>query len=187
MACGDQGAGNAGNKPANAAANNANAAPVANATAIETDIKKMVNDVAAALTKNDADALDKFYGDTYMLVNTDGSVQTKAERLASIRSGETKFESFVYDEINVRSNPEGTGAVVIAKATAKGLNKGKPLPGPVRVTQVWSKTKDGWRMVSGQATPITAAEPAKTGDAKMPEANKMANTAKPPAPAPANK
>jgi ketosteroid isomerase-like protein len=91
-----------------------------------------------------------------MLVNTDGSVQNKAERLASIRSGDTKFESFAYDEINVRSNAEGTGAVSIARATATGMNKGKKIEGTIRVTQVWSKTKDGWRQVSGQATPILA-------------------------------
>ena len=188
MAC-DPGAGNnTANKPANAPANNANAnaAPAVNTAAIEADLKKMVTDMGASLAKNDADALDKMYSDNYMLVNLDGSVQTKAERLASFRSGETKFESFVYDEISVRTNPEGTGAVVIARATAKGTNKGKPLGGAVRVTQVWSKTKDGWKAVSGQATQITAA-PASPTAANT--ANKMANTAKPPAsaPAPANK
>ena len=186
-ACGDQGTGNAGNKPANNAnAANANTAP--NTAAIEADIKKMVNDVAAALAKNDADALDKFYNDNYMLVNLDGSVQNKAERLASIRSGKTKFESFAYDEVNVRTNPEGTGAIVIARSTAKGMNNGQPIAGQVRVTQVWRKTNDGWKQVSAQATKIeAAAAPAKPGDAKMPETNKAANTAKPPAPAPANK
>ena len=186
MAC-DPGAGNnTANKPANAPANNANAAPAVNTAAIEADLKKMVTDMAASLAKNDADALDKMYADNYMLVNLDGSVQGKADRLASFRSGDTKFESFAYDEVTVRTNPEGTGAVVIARATAKGMNKGKPVASNIRVTQVWSKTKDGWRQVSGQATPITAAAPAKADDAKMPAANNAANTAKPPPP-PANK
>ncbi|MEO7659152.1 MAG: nuclear transport factor 2 family protein [Pyrinomonadaceae bacterium] len=180
MAC--EPAANTGNKPANAPANNANAAPAVNTAAIEADIKKMVTDTAAALAKNDADALDKMYGDNYMLVNLDGSVQSKAERLASFRSGETKFESFAYDEITVRTNPEGTGAVVIARATAKGTNKGQAIGGTVRVTQVWSKTKDGWRQVSAQATQITAA-PAGTTTANTANANKAVNSAKPPAPA----
>jgi hypothetical protein len=107
------------NKPANVSdtnASNSNMAP--NSAAIETEITKLVNDTAAALAKNDVAALDKIYGENYMLVNPDGAVQTKAERLASLKSGETKFDSFAYDEINVRSNPEGTGAVVIARATA---------------------------------------------------------------------
>lgn len=145
---------NSANKPANAANN---AAPAANSAAIETDIKKLVNDTAAALAKNDVDALDRLYADNYMLVNLDGSVQNKADRLGSIKSGETKFDSFTYDEVNVRTNLEGTGAVVIMRATATGMNKGKKVDGVVRVTQVWSKTKDGWRQVSGHATQIAAA------------------------------
>ena len=201
VACGDQNAGNAGNKPANMAANNSNANTntAANSAAIETDIKKLMTDASTALAKNDADAMDKIYSDNYMLVNLDGSVQTRAERLASLRSGDVKYESFVYDEISVRSNPEGTGAVSIARATMKGTNKGKPIDGTYRVTQVYSKTKDGWKQVSAQATKIeAAAAPAKTGDAKTSDANKAANTAKtpankatnmtkPPAPSPANK
>ncbi len=126
-----------------------------NAAAIETDIKKLVSETAAALAKNDAAALDKMYADNYMLVNLDGSVQNKADRLASLKSGDTKFDSFTYDEVNVRSNPEGTGAIVIARATATGMNKGKKIDGTVRVTQVWRKTADGWRQVTGQATQIT--------------------------------
>lgn len=146
-------------KPANAAntTNSSNTNAGANSAAVESEIKKLVNDAAAALAKNDADALDKIYSDNYMLVNTDGSVQNRTERLASIRSGETKFDSFSYDEVNVRSNAEGTGAVVIARATATGVNKGRKVDGHIRVTQLWVKTKDGWRQVSGQATPILSA------------------------------
>ena len=181
VSCGGPGAGNAGNRPANAmnSANNAAVAPAANTAAVEADVKKLVNETAAALAKNDVAALEKLYADNYMLVNLDGSIQTRAERLESFKSGETKFESFAYDEVTVRTNPEGTGAVVIARATAKGMNKGKPVASNIRVTQVWAKTKDGWRQASGQATAITAA-PAKADDSKMPAANSAANTAKPP-------
>ena len=159
-------AANTGNKPANNAnAANANAAPAANAAAIETDIKKLMTEAAAALAKNDAAAMEKIYADNYMLVNLDGSVQNKAERIAALKSGDAKYEGFSYDEISVRSNPEGTGAISIARATIKGTMKGKPVDGTFRVTQVYSKTKDGWRQVSAQATKIeAAAAPAKTDE-----------------------
>ncbi len=109
VSCGDPGAGNAGNKPANAgnSANNATATAPVNAAALEADIKKLVNDTAAALAKNDAEALDKLYADNYMLVNLDGSVQGKADRLASFKSGDTKFESFAYDEVTCADKPRG--------------------------------------------------------------------------------
>ena len=163
IACGPDAANNSNVKPANAvtnAANNSASAPAANPAAVEAEIKKLVTETAAALAKNDADALDKLYADNYMLVNLDGSVQNKSERLASLRSGDTKFDSFSYDEVNVRSNPEGTGAVVIARATASGMNKGRKVEGTIRVTQVWSKTSAGWRQVSGHATQISAASTA---------------------------
>ena len=176
-ACGDQGGGNTANKPANAA-NNANAAAPNNA-AVEAEVKKLMDMAAAALAKNDADAMEKIYNDNYMLVNIDGSVQTKAERLASLRSGDAKYTAFSYSDVNVRVKPEGDAAVVIAKLTMKGTLKGKPTDGEYRVTQIYGKTKDGWKQISAQATKIeAAAEPAKTEDKKT-EANKAA--------APANK
>ena len=173
-------AANTTNKPANAPANNAAAtAPAANTAAVEADIKKMVADVYTALAKNDADALDRFYADNYVLVDLDGSVKTKAARLAELRSGDVKFESLTADEISVRTNPEGTGAVSIARATAKSVSEGVVTDGHVRVTTVWSKTGDGWKAVSAHATRITPAAPA--DDKSRDEAPKV------PANAPANK
>lgn len=165
------------NKPANATntANTANTNTAASAATAEADIKKLMETAAAALAKNDADAMDKIYGENYMLVNLDGSVETRAQRLDSIRSGTAKYTSFSYDEANIRVNPEATGAVVIARANIKGMMRGKPIDGYYRVTQVYSKTKDGWRQVSAQATAITA--PAAPATA----ANSNTNAAKPPA------
>ena len=165
--CGAPAANNAaGNKPANAA--NTATAPAADKTAAEADLKKLVNGAAESLAKNDADAMDKVYGDDYMLVDQEGRVQTKAERLAALKSGDVKFSSFAYSDVGVRFNPEVTGAVVIAKATFKSTVKGKAVDGDFRVTQVWGKDKTGaWKMYSGQATKIeAAAEPAKADDKK---------------------
>ena len=165
---------NSANKPANAANNSAQ--PAANSAAIETELKKLVTDTAAALAKNDVATLEKLYADNYMLVNLDGSVQNKTERLGSMRSGDTKFDSFSYDEVSVRSNPEGTGAVVIARATASGMNKGKKTEGTIRVTQVWSKTAAGWRQVSGHATQITASSASPATSPAAADANKATAT-----------
>lgn len=180
IACGDSGAGNnAGTKPANSAASNANAAAPVNPAAAEAEIKKLMDAAATALAKNDADAMDKIYAENYMLVNIDGSTQTRAERLASLRSGDTKYTSFGYSEPNIRVNAEGNGAVAMAKLSMKGTSKGKAIDGDYRVTQVYSKTKDGWKQVSAQATKIEGGAAAKTDDkAKTGEKSKVANAAK---------
>ena len=166
---GNNAANNAANKPANNA--NTATAPAADKTAAEADLKKLINGAAESLAKNDADAMDKIYGDDYMLVTQDGVVQSKAERIAAMKSGDVKFSSFAYNDINVRFNPEVTGAVVIAKATFKATQKGKAIDGDYRVTQVWGKDKSGaWKQHSGQATKIEAgAAPAKADDKKADE------------------
>lgn len=172
---------NTANKPANTAnAANTATAPAGDTAAAEAEVKKLMDTAQTALAKNDADAMEKIYADNYMLVNLDGSVQTKAERLAALRSGDAKYTAFSYSEPNIRVNPEGTGAVVIAKLAMKGMMKGKAMDGDYRVTQVYSKTKDGWKQVSAQATKIEGVSaPAKT------ESNKP--TDKKPDAAPANK
>jgi ketosteroid isomerase-like protein len=166
----------AANKPANAA-NTANtaAAPAADTAAVEAEIKKLANDGVAAILKNDTAALDKLWADNYMFIAQDGSVSTKAQRLESMKSGTSKIDALSYDEMNVRSNPEGTGAILIGRLTVKGTNLGKAVEGKMRFSQVWAKSKDGWRAVSGQVTPL-AGDASKAGDTKptntAPAANK---------------
>ena len=171
VSCGDQGAGNTANKPANATNT---AAPTTDSSA---EIKKLMAELAAALAKNDADALAKFYVDDYHLVTPQGVDQTKAERLADMKSGKSKFESFEYTDINVRSY--GDTAVAISTVKAKGVLSGQPSALEVRATLVFRKTNEGWKVVSGQATPVAAAAAPAKDDDKKAETNKAA--------APANK
>ncbi|MEP6850782.1 MAG: nuclear transport factor 2 family protein [Acidobacteriota bacterium] len=157
VSCGDQGSGNAANKPTNSANASNTPATSTDHSADEAAVKKTLSDLAASMVKNDVDAADKAYSDNYMFVGPDGSVATKAERIAAMKSGDTKYDTLTYDEVTVRVNPEGNGAVSISRATVKGKNMGKAVDGQYRVTHVWTKTKDGWKMASGQTTAITAA------------------------------
>ncbi len=180
-ACGGPAGNNApaNNKPANAS----NAAVASDPKAAEADVRKLMADAAVALGKNDADAMEKIYADDYMLVNLDGSVQTRAERLAALRSGDAKYSSFSYSDANVRVSPDGNTAVVIAKLAMKGTLKGKATDGDYRVTQVYAKTKDGWKQISAQATKIEGG--AKADDKKLEKedpADKMPAASKSPAP-----
>ena len=167
------------NKPANATnAANATNSTAANPAAVETDIKKAVADMAAALEKGDAAYFEKLYTANYMFVGPDGSVSTGADRIASMKSGGTKYDAIKYEDVTVRSNAEGNGAVSISRATVKGVNLGKPVDGQYRVTHVWSRTSDGWRLASGQTTAITATA--------APAANSSSNSSAPDAKANSN-
>jgi ketosteroid isomerase-like protein len=166
-------ANNSTNTNTNKATSNTKTASAADTAAVEAEIKKLMDTAATALANNDADAMDKIYNGNYMLVNIDGSVQTKAERLASLRSGAAKYTAFSYSEPNIRVKPDGTAAVVIAKLTMKGTMNGKPTDGDYRVTQVYGKVEDGtWKQITAQATKIEAGTPAKADDKTAGNSNK---------------
>jgi uncharacterized protein (TIGR02246 family) len=162
IACGEPAANNAGNRAANAANNSAANSASSGATA-EADVRKVLTDLAAALAKNDADAAGRFYSDDYHLITLEGKDQTKAERIAEMRSSTTKFDSFSYDDPKIRAY--GDTAVVITNVKTSGTLHGKPSQSPTLIaTLVLRKMPDGWKVVTGQATPVTAsAAPANSG------------------------
>ena len=170
---------NSANKPANAA-NATNSNTAVNTAAIEADVKKLVGEAAASMSKNDAAAFEKITTDNYLFISPDGRMSTRAERAAALRSGDSKYETVAYDDVLVRANPYGTGAIVTAVATVKGVNMGAKVDGKFRVTQVWRKTDDGWKMAHGHATAITAPAPAaNTAANSAPAAEPKTNTNKP--------
>jgi ketosteroid isomerase-like protein len=120
----------------------------------EENVRKLIGDLATALMKGDADALDRIYSDEYILITATGQVTTKPERMVMIRSGDLKFEKVDFEEVSVRVY--GNTALVIARALSTGAFKGKAQSIEERVSFVAVKTGDAWRLVSAQITPIVA-------------------------------
>ncbi|CAN5368973.1 hypothetical protein BH10ACI3_BH10ACI3_27190 [soil metagenome] len=166
---------NNANKPANAAANTATA-PAADKAAVEADIKKMMDDFAGALNKADVATLDKMYSDDYTLIDANGVAQTKAARMDSIKSGKVKMEGLKFEDLKIKTNAAGDGAVVTGHVTGKTTVDGKAEENNSMVTWVLGKNKDkGWQFVNAQITNIKAvAAPAKTDNKATDEAPKAA-------------
>ncbi|HEX6625911.1 MAG TPA: nuclear transport factor 2 family protein [Pyrinomonadaceae bacterium] len=118
----------------------------------EQAVRQVLDELYAALGRNDDAALDRIYADDYTLVNESGGLTTKAPRLAAIRSGELKFESAGYDEANIRLY--GNTAVATYRVMIKGQFKGQDVGGQLRVTSTLVKTKARWQLVATQATSI---------------------------------
>lgn len=143
----------ADNKPANAA--NAAAAPAADKAAVEGDIRKMMDDFAAALNKGDVDAIGKMYSDDYTLIDADGGIQTKSSRLDAIKSGKIKMTDLKFNDLKIKTNTAGDGAVVTGRVSGKTTTDGKTEEANSMVTWVVAKTKDkGWQFVNAQITDI---------------------------------
>ena len=172
ISCGEPTANNAANRPANAA-NNATSNSTASSASADADIKKLMTELGAVLAKNDADAASKFYADDYHLITPDGVDQDKSARMADMRTGTTKFDTFAYENVRVRTY--GDTAVAIATVKATGVVSGKPRTGgEMMATLVFRKMADGWKVVSGQATPVTAST-ASTNSASNSAASNAAN------------
>ena len=115
-------------------------------------IRQLVNEQANAQQKNDTAALERIWADDFTFTNSSGEVQTKAQRLAEIKSGELKFESIRIDDVQVRVY--GDTAVVTGRGTVKGQRRGQDLTGQSRSTSVYVKKQGRWQVVATQITRI---------------------------------
>lgn len=118
----------------------------------ERAVRQVEDEITAALGRNDADALDRLWASDYTFVNRVGAVLTKAQRLASLRSGDLKYESYSRDEENIRVY--GSTAVVTYRSTVRGQHGGHDIGSQRRVTSVLMKRKGRWRVVAQQSTSI---------------------------------
>ena len=105
-----------------------------------------------ALEAKDAKALDMVLADTFVSVEIDGSVSTRGEFLASIKSPDYQPSQAVTEQSNVQVY--GNAAVVIGIFRIKGTEKGKPYVHRERFVDTWIKTKDTWRCVASTSTLI---------------------------------
>ena len=118
----------------------------------EQAIRQLMKEQANAQQKNDTAALERIWADDFTFTNSSGEVQTKAQRLAEIKSGELKFESISIDDVQVRVY--GDTAVVTGRGTVKGQRRGQDLTGQSRSTSVYVKKQGRWQVVATQITRI---------------------------------
>lgn len=117
----------------------------------EKALMKMEQDVSAALTKADADALSKALADDFYAVNPDGTTQSKAEFVADLKSGKFKLESNKLDDMKVRAAGADM-AVVTYRSADKGSVAGQDISGQYRWVDVFAKRGGTWQIIVSQGT-----------------------------------
>ena len=100
----------------------------------------------------DTHALDSLLDDQIVLINDDGSTQTKSQFLASIHPATGRQEQVSPESISVRVY----GAVAIATGVfrAKGLEGGKHYMRRERFVDTWILKDGRWVCIATNATPI---------------------------------
>jgi ketosteroid isomerase-like protein len=106
-----------------------------------------------AILNADIPALEALLADDYIAISASGTLQTREETLARLRSGRIHFSSLELSDRKVRFY--GTTALVTSLATVSGTNPEGPVAGNFRYTRVYVRNQHGdWKIVSFEASKI---------------------------------
>jgi ketosteroid isomerase-like protein len=109
-----------------------------------------------AYKMGDAKALNAILDESIVLVNDDGSVQTKAEFMASVRATAAQpgaqEQQIAPESITVRVF--GSTAIATGIFRAKGMEGGKAYVRSERFIDTWIEKNGHWVCVATNATPI---------------------------------
>ena len=113
-----------------------------------------------ALLTSNTSAMDSLLADDYMAITPSGTLQTKDETLASLRSGRFHFAKLNISDRKVRFY--GTTAVVTSLADVQATTAEGPVNGSYRYTRVYVRDAQGrWKIVSFEASRIREPGPRK--------------------------
>ena len=116
-------------------------------------ILKLEDQRFKAMVAGDVATLDRILADDLTYVHSNGQLETKAEFLARLKSGELKYKAMPRTDVKV--SMLGCAAVVTGKVEADVESKGQRLSFPMRFTDVYLKKNDGnWQMVAWQSSRI---------------------------------
>lgn len=119
-------------------------------TDVRQELLKVETDFAKAIMSNDADAIGKFLGDDWEIIDSDGNIIVKVRFLGAIKSGTLTHELMESEGMNVRSY--GTSAIVTALTKTKGRFAGQEFTTQERATDVFIKRNGRWQCVFSQLT-----------------------------------
>ena len=119
---------------------------------VEKELIKLEDGWAAALLKADVAHIDQILADEYLDTDESGTITTKAQDLANLKSGDLKFTVLVPDDYRVRVY--GDAAVVMGRNTLQGQFKGADMSGQYRWTDTWAKREGRWLCVATHVSKI---------------------------------
>ena len=120
---------------------------------MQEELLKLEDDFARAVTDNDADAVDGFLSDDWIIVDADGGTIDKARFLGVIKSGALSHEMMESTDLRVRLY--GNTAVVTGLTTTKGKFMEQDFTSCERATDIFVKQNDRWQCVFTQLTRFT--------------------------------
>jgi ketosteroid isomerase-like protein len=109
-----------------------------------------------SFTGKDTKAIDSILDNSVILVNSDGSTQTKGDFLAGLKDTFAQPNSLQPQTSpgSMRVTVFGTTAVATGVYSVKGIDHGKPYLRRERFVDTWKCRAGLWLIVGSQATPV---------------------------------
>lgn len=108
--------------------------------------------LAIAHLRLDLTTLEHLLHPDYVIVQPGGTVETKAEVLASYRTGTRYWDTAQADQLDIRLY--GDTAIVIGRWRASGQHGAERFDYAARFLSVWVKQEGRWQNTAYQATEI---------------------------------
>lgn len=114
------------------------------------EIEALESQWRTALLQNDVPSLSRLLADDYLGINPNGTLETKADVLASRRTGEVRIT--LLDAESVKVHVYGETAVVSSRVDVRGQSGERDISGLYRYTRVYSRREGQWKIVSFEAS-----------------------------------
>jgi ketosteroid isomerase-like protein len=102
--------------------------------------------LAAAHLDLDLTIIARLLHDDYLIMQPDGSTETKQEVLASYASGERHWGAAKVSDLDV--SVYGKMARVVGVWSAQGTNRGQPFDYRARFVSIWIDEGQGWQNIT---------------------------------------
>jgi ketosteroid isomerase-like protein len=116
----------------------------------EQTVMRIERELLDASLKGDASPSERYLADTYVFTGPDGMVESKAQVVADLKSGDLKLQAASLDGAKVQVY--GDTAVVTYSSNDKGTYKGKDISGKTRWTDVFVNHNGRWQLVATHGT-----------------------------------
>lgn len=113
--------------------------------------------IAEAHLTLDLDVIDRLIHADYVIVQPGGATETKADVLASYRTGTRHWDKAEVDQLDIRVH--GDTAVVVGRWRASGHNGGEAFDYQARFLSAWTRLDGRWQNIAYQSTEIPAPVP----------------------------
>lgn len=127
-------------------------APLAADEATEQEVARLDQSVVAAIVKGDVAFVERTYSPDYTFVGVRGETLDRAQSIADMRSGKTKYDDIKVTQRSVRVY--GNTALVTGVEVLKGRTPAGPFDSNVRFIAAYTRRGNRWLEVYFQATPI---------------------------------